>query len=224
MANLRDIRNRISSVNNTQQITKAMKMVAAAKLRKAQDRMIQTRPYANTLANIIGRLIQGQEITHPLLRELSESRRSLVIVVGSDRGLCGGFNNNLFKEVELFIANNFENGKENETKDNIKEGQCIFPFVYNYKNQYEPLKETSPDYPKDGEDRMGLPEGGEELGVCATSLNENRTAKTWGYFVGNSARAKELSSVNTASNRNEAENFVQACMYPPKGYRSFGPI
>ena len=114
MANLRDIRNRISSVNNTQQITKAMKMVAAAKLRKAQDRMIQTRPYANTLANIIGRLIQGQEITHPLLRELSESRRSLVIVVGSDRGLCGGFNNNLFKEVELFIANNFENGKENE--------------------------------------------------------------------------------------------------------------
>lgn len=114
MANLRDIRNRISSVNNTQQITKAMKMVAAAKLRKAQDRMIQTRPYANTLANVIGRLIQGQEITHPLLRELSESRRSLVIVVGSDRGLCGGFNNNLFKEVELFIANNFENGKENE--------------------------------------------------------------------------------------------------------------
>ena len=114
MANLRDIRNRISSVNNTQQITKAMKMVAAAKLRKAQDRMIQTRPYANTLATVIGRLIQGQELSHPLLRELSESKRSLVIVVGSDRGLCGGFNNNLFKEVELFIANNFENGKENE--------------------------------------------------------------------------------------------------------------
>ena len=114
MANLRDIRNRISSVNNTQQITKAMKMVAAAKLRKAQDRMIQTRPYANTLATVIRRLIQGQELSHPLLRELSESKRSLVIVVGSDRGLCGGFNNNLFKEVELFIANNFENGKENE--------------------------------------------------------------------------------------------------------------
>ena len=123
MANLRDIRNRISSVNNTQQITKAMKMVAAAKLRKAQDRMIQTRPYANTLANVIGRLIQGQEITHPLLRELSESRRSLVIVVGSDRGLCGGFNNNLFKEVELFIANNFENGKENEGLNLITVGK-----------------------------------------------------------------------------------------------------
>ena len=98
-----------------------------------------------------------------------------------------------------------ENGEEKETKDNIKEGQCIFPFVYNYKNQYEPLKGTSPDYPKDGEDRMGLPEGGETQGLCATSLNKNRTAKTWGYFVGNSARAKELSSVNTASNRNEAE-------------------
>tara|TARA_B100000963_G_C22613327_1_gene665995 strand:+ start:986 stop:1876 length:891 start_codon:yes stop_codon:yes gene_type:complete len=114
MANLRDIRNRITSVNNTQQITKAMKMVAAAKLRKAQDRMIQTRPYANTLASVIGCLIQGLELTYPLLRETSEPKRYLVIVVGSDRGLCGGFNNNLFKEVELFIANNFENGKETE--------------------------------------------------------------------------------------------------------------
>ena len=114
MANLRDIRNRITSVNNTQQITKAMKMVAAAKLRKAQDRMTQTRPYANTLSSVIGRLIQGQELTHPLLRETNESKRSLVIVVGSDRGLCGGFNNNLFKEVELFIANNFEQGKETD--------------------------------------------------------------------------------------------------------------
>jgi F-type H+-transporting ATPase subunit gamma len=91
-----------------------MKMVAAAKLRKAQDRMIQTRPYANTLSSVIGRLIQGQELTHPLLRETNESKRSLVIVVGSDRGLCGGFNNNLFKEVELFIANNFEQGKETD--------------------------------------------------------------------------------------------------------------
>ena len=114
MANLRDIRNRITSVNNTQQITKAMKMVAAAKLRKAQDRMTQTRPYANTLSSVIGRLIQGQELTHPLLRETNESKRSLVIVVGSDRGLCGGFNNNLFKEVELFIANNFEHGKDTD--------------------------------------------------------------------------------------------------------------
>lgn len=114
MANLRDIRNRITSVNNTQQITKAMKMVAAAKLRKAQDRMTQTRPYANTLSSVIGRLIQGQELSHPLLRETNESKCSLVIVVGSDRGLCGGFNNNLFKEVELFIASNFEQGKETD--------------------------------------------------------------------------------------------------------------
>ncbi len=114
MANLRDIRNRITSVNNTQQITKAMKMVAAARLRKAQDRMIQTRPYAKTLSSVIGRLIQGQELAHPFLRQTTEPKRSLVIVVGSDRGLCGGFNNNLFKEVELFIANNFEQGKDTE--------------------------------------------------------------------------------------------------------------
>ncbi len=107
MANLRDIRNRITSVNNTQQITKAMKMVAAAKLRKAQDRMIQTRPYANTLSKVIGRLIQGEHINHPLLRKVDEPNKSILIVVGSDRGLCGGFNNNLFKEVESFIHSNF---------------------------------------------------------------------------------------------------------------------
>lgn len=96
-----------------------------------------------------------------------------------------------------------ENGRERETEDNIKEGQCIFPFVYNYKNQYGPLKQDNQDYPAGDQDRMGLPEGGEKEGLCATSLNENRTAKTWGYLVGNSARAKKLSSVNTASNRNE---------------------
>ena len=112
---LRDIRNRITSVNNTQQITKAMKMVAAAKLHKSlQDRMIQTRPYADNLATVIGRLIQGQELTYPLLREASENKHAVVIVVGSDRGLCSGFNNNLFKEVELFVVNNFKNGKETE--------------------------------------------------------------------------------------------------------------
>lgn len=107
MANLRDIRNRITSVNNTQQITKAMKMVAAAKLRKAQDRMVQTRPYANTLSKVIGRLIQGERMNHPLLRTVDEPKKSLLIVVGSDRGLCGGFNNNLFKEIESFVGKTF---------------------------------------------------------------------------------------------------------------------
>ncbi len=115
MANLRDIRNRISSVNNTQQITKAMKMVAAAKLRKAQDRMTQTRPYASKIAEVAGRLTDSSNASNPVMRKPEEVRNVLFIVVGSDRGLCGGFNNNLFKEVEKQLQANFEKHLENKT-------------------------------------------------------------------------------------------------------------
>lgn len=103
MANLRDIRNRISSVNNTQQITKAMKMVAAAKLRKAQSRMISTRPFASKMNEVVGKLVSGEVTNQPLMRVPESTENVLLIVVGSDRGLCGAFNNNLFKVVEKRI-------------------------------------------------------------------------------------------------------------------------
>lgn len=115
MANLRDIRNRISSVNNTQQITKAMKMVAAAKLRKAQDRMTQTRPYASKIEEVAGRLAENSDATNPVMRKPEEVKTVLFIVVGSDRGLCGGFNNNLFKEVESRLHKDFQNHLDNKT-------------------------------------------------------------------------------------------------------------
>lgn len=123
MANLRDIRNRIGSVNNTQQITKAMKMVAAAKLRKAQDRMVQTRPYASKIQNVVGRLASGSEINNPLLHTSDEVNNILIIVVGSDRGLCGGFNNNLFKEIEKSIDKNFVAQRANDTLSLITIGK-----------------------------------------------------------------------------------------------------
>lgn len=114
MANLRDIRNRISSVNNTQQITKAMKMVAAAKLRKAQDRMTQTRPYANKIQNVAARLVGSSSGDLPIMRMPERTERVLFIVVGSDRGLCGGFNNNLFKEIESRLNRDFSEYLEND--------------------------------------------------------------------------------------------------------------
>ncbi|MEX0904320.1 MAG: ATP synthase F1 subunit gamma [Balneolaceae bacterium] len=107
MANLRDIRNRISSIENTQQITKAMKMVAAAKLRKAQQRMIATRPYAKKMQSVVERLVSGTDADNILLRIPEEVNNILMIVIGSDRGLCGGFNNNLFKVVERNIQGNY---------------------------------------------------------------------------------------------------------------------
>jgi F-type H+-transporting ATPase subunit gamma len=108
MANLRDIRNRISSIENTQQITKAMKMVAAAKLRKAQQRMVATRPYAKKMQSVVGRLVSGAGADNELLRVPDETDTILMIVVGSDKGLCGGFNNNLFKVVEKSIEDHYE--------------------------------------------------------------------------------------------------------------------
>ena len=115
MANLRDIRNRIGSVNNTQQITKAMKMVAAAKLRKAQDRMIQTRPYAAKLQEVVGRLVGSGNESNPLMRQTEEPNNVLMIIVASDRGLCGGFNNNLFKEIEKYIEDNLSRFREDDS-------------------------------------------------------------------------------------------------------------
>ena len=115
MANLRDIRNRISSVNNTQQITKAMKMVAAAKLRKAQEQMIQTRPYAAKVQDVVGRLVTSNTVSNPIIRKSEDVEKALMIIVGSDRGLCGGFNNNLFKEVEIVVESLF--GSLRESRD-----------------------------------------------------------------------------------------------------------
>jgi len=100
MANLREIRDRISSVKSTQQITKAMKMVAAARLRKAQERVMATRPYASTIATVIGKLAGSASDENPFMRQAEKTSRVLLIVIGSDRGLCGGFNTNLFRFVE----------------------------------------------------------------------------------------------------------------------------
>lgn len=108
MANLRDIRNRITSINNTKQITNAMKMVAASKLRKAQLRMNATRPYARKLTEVVARLVANTSSKNELLKVPEETGRVLVIVIGSDRGLCGGFNNNLFKALERRLHDTHE--------------------------------------------------------------------------------------------------------------------
>ncbi|MEP1150169.1 MAG: ATP synthase F1 subunit gamma [Balneola sp.] len=123
MANLRDIRNRISSVNSTQQITKAMKMVAAAKLRKAQERMTKTRPYAAKIQNVVGRLADSGSIESPLVEKSEKKENLLFIIIGSDRGLCGGFNNNLFKEVEKTLSKDFSEQLEAETISLITVGK-----------------------------------------------------------------------------------------------------
>ncbi len=108
MPALIDIRRRIRSVKNTQQITKALKMVSAAKLRRAQESMFAARPYARTMAQVlkdVAARTEGEE-NHPLFRATSKNGRVLVIVVTSDKGLCGAFNSSLLRVSQRFLADN----------------------------------------------------------------------------------------------------------------------
>jgi F-type H+-transporting ATPase subunit gamma len=113
MANVLDLRRRIRSVKNTRQITKAMKMVSAAKLRRAQDRAMSSRPYSAMLASVLESLKRRIEIydsetgdaKHPLLRT-REEKRVLVVVISGDKGFAGAFNTNIFKAAAQFLAHN----------------------------------------------------------------------------------------------------------------------
>ena len=103
MPNLLDIRRRIRSVKNTQQLTKAMKTVAAAKLRRAQERVFSARPYAGQLRNVLGNLtVRIENIAHPLL-EIRPEERILFVIVTADRGLCGAFNSNIMRVAQSFM-------------------------------------------------------------------------------------------------------------------------
>ncbi len=111
MANLKDIKKRIGSVKNTQQITKAMKMVSAAKLRRAQEAVVAARPYADKLQEVLSSMAKRDSSgEHPLL-EGREKKRALILIMTADRGLCGGFNSSVAKATEAFIktqAHGFE--------------------------------------------------------------------------------------------------------------------
>ena len=113
MPSLKDIRLRIDSTKNTQQITKAMKMVSAAKLRRAQQNVVNMRPYAQGLMTVIADVATTQAVDHPLLARGSEiderQKKVLLVVVTSDRGLCGAFNTNVSKFAERYL-------RENESK------------------------------------------------------------------------------------------------------------
>ncbi|GAA4002305.1 ATP synthase F1 subunit gamma [Hymenobacter fastidiosus] len=108
MASLKEVRNRIVSVQSTQQITKAMKMVAAAKLRRAQDNIMRMRPYAQRLNSILSNLTAqvGEEMESDYTAQ-REVRRVLIIAITSDRGLAGAFNSNIFKAVNALIAQRY---------------------------------------------------------------------------------------------------------------------
>jgi F-type H+-transporting ATPase subunit gamma len=137
MPNVLDLRRRIRSVKNTRQITRAMKMVSAAKLRRAQERALQARPYAQMLTNVLESLVrrtdlydeQTGEVRHPLLIE-REEKNVLVVVIAGDKGFAGGFNSNIGKAAQRFID---ERRAQGQTIDLEPIGKKAIGF---YKRRY----------------------------------------------------------------------------------------
>jgi len=136
MASLKDLKKRISGVKKTHQITKAMKMVAAAKLRRAQSNMEQAKPYAESIKQVIADLgINADKTAHPLL-DVRQQKKAMVIVVTSDRGLCGAFNTNISKRAEHYIRDNDNGHDDIELAVIGKKGREYLKFR-NYKIAHE---------------------------------------------------------------------------------------
>ena len=124
MANLKEIKRRIQSVKNTQQITKAMKLVAASKLRKAQQAILDARPYAIKMMDVINHLAaRCNSDLHPLLDD-REGKRTLLLIITSDKGLCGGFNGSIIRKSAQYLKDNDQN--ENSLIVAGKKGNDIF--------------------------------------------------------------------------------------------------
>ena len=149
MANLKEIRVRISSVRSTRQITSAMKMVSAAKLRKAQDAIIQMRPYADKLKDILNHLIsslENREINN-VYNNVRPVNKVLLVVIASNKGLCGAFNSNVFKRVNNIIGEKYSSQLEEKNLNFIAIGRKAedflkskkYPIVNSYNNLLDNL-------------------------------------------------------------------------------------
>ncbi|MGD1893110.1 MAG: ATP synthase F1 subunit gamma [Cyclobacteriaceae bacterium] len=144
MANLKEVKNRIATVKSTQQITRAMKMVAASKLRRAQDRLLQMRPYAQKLSGLLANI--SSNLSEDNVSEYAQSRdvkNVMLVVFSSDRGLCGAFNANLFRNTRQFISKEYEFYERNERLSVMTVGQKAFDYYkrrgYDLRSDYKDL-------------------------------------------------------------------------------------
>jgi len=135
MANLKEIRDRIVSVNNTRKITEAMRLVAAAKVRRAQDQVLKSRPFADKLARVLENIqsrVQFEAVDSPLLSK-REVKRITLVCITADRGLCGGYNTNIIKKVEIRYA---ELVKQGYQPNLILVGKKAIGYFQNRKDRY----------------------------------------------------------------------------------------
>lgn len=130
MPNLKEVKGRITSVISTQQITKAMKMVAAAKLRRSQDRITQMRPFAQKLSSILQNLssAQADNSNDAWYSQIRDEKKVLIVAISSDRGLCGSFNSNIFKGVSRLIAEKYQTQYDKGNVTILPIGRKAFEF------------------------------------------------------------------------------------------------
>lgn len=138
MANLKEIRNRIASVDSTMQITSAMKMVSAAKLKRAQDAVEQMRPYANKLQEILSNLSASIDMSENKYASDKDVKNVLLLSVTSNRGLCGGFNNNVIKETLRLAKEDFAGKNVSVLTVGKKANDAFKRTEYNIKGSYLP--------------------------------------------------------------------------------------
>lgn len=134
MANLKEIRNRISSVNSTKQITSAMKMVSAAKLKRAQDAITQMRPYAEKLTEILGNLSASLDTSENVYAQKRDVKKVLLIPISSNRGLCGAFNSNVFKASRELADEKYANAHVEVLALGKKAGELMQKREYRVKD------------------------------------------------------------------------------------------
>lgn len=135
MANLKEIRNRIASVGSTMQITSAMKMVSAAKLKRAQDAVTQMRPYTGKLKEILENLSATLDLSENAFSEQREVKNVLIVGITSNRGLCGGFNNNIIKRVGALIQEDYKDTNVHVLSIGKKIRDVYKRTEYNYANE-----------------------------------------------------------------------------------------
>ncbi len=149
MAGLRDIRTRIKSVKNTKKITYAMKLVSATKLRRAQEAVERSRAYTRELGKLLAGILaeqNGDEIAHPYLKSANQAKKIAVLIIGGNRGLCGGYNSNVNKAMDRFIA---EHSSKNIDIFVIgkKPAEYLRRKGISYSKSYEDLQEDPATWP-----------------------------------------------------------------------------
>ena len=143
MASIRELRSRIKSVNSTKKITKAQELIATSRITKAQRRVADSLPYAQEITHVIERLASASSLDHPMLRERENGKRAAILVVTSDRGMCGGYNHNVLKKAKELRALLEENGYETVYYVTGRKGIDYFDF------RSEPLAGTWEGFSQD---------------------------------------------------------------------------